>query len=223
MRIGYRSRVLFSGPACGARELQPRAPQAGSLNGARDLRSMRSLSPCLPFRTGETTPRRIGILGGMHGVTTALVAFLLACVIWPHLVKNRPQYYAAFGMVCGIILFDALAAMIPQVSFDAFAYVMCALLQIGGILMFFMSAGGISARELAADMSRAYEVIRRGEEEKEVIIPRTGEVPRPRSSYDEENEEAQRRIELNSPDLPPPAAPAKPAEEKKDSSSIPLE
>ena len=48
----------------------------------------------------------------MHGVTTALVGFLLVCVVFPNLVKNRPQYYAAFAAVCLIVILDALGLAI---------------------------------------------------------------------------------------------------------------
>ena len=53
----------------------------------------------------------------MHGVTTAIVAFILACLIFPKVVKNKPQYYAAVGLVLGVIFFDALAKTIAASGF----------------------------------------------------------------------------------------------------------
>jgi hypothetical protein len=130
----------------------------------------------------------------MQGVTTAIVAFVLLCIVFPSLVKNRTQYYGAVAMVLGMILLDGIArAAGPGSGFASFAYLMTALLQIGAILVLFLAAGGLSPRELADDMSRAYEVMRRGEEEKEIIIPRTGEQPMPREQTTPE------RIELDSP------------------------
>ena len=54
------------------------------------------------------------------------------------------------------------------------------MLQIGAICVLFLAAGGISWRELGSDMLQAFEVIRRGEEEKEIIVPLTGTMPRPK-------------------------------------------
>ena len=45
----------------------------------------------------------------MEGVTTAIVGFIFVCMALPRLVKNRPQFYAAFAAVVLIVLFDTLA------------------------------------------------------------------------------------------------------------------
>jgi hypothetical protein len=117
----------------------------------------------------------------MQGVTTALVSFLFVCVVFPNLVKNRAQYYGAFAAICLIILLDALAIAIHPTEvagLRVFAYAAVAFLQIAAIVLLFLAAGGITWRELADDMKDAYEVIRRGGEEKEVIIPLSGELAR---------------------------------------------
>ena len=131
---------------------------------------------------------RCGILTTMQGVTAALVAFFFVCVVFPSLVKNRPQFYAALAAIVLIILLDAVAHMISGKEpgpFAAVAYVFTAILQVGAILLLFLSTGGLTARELAGDMKRAYEVMRRGEEQKSVIIPLTSplaaQTPSPRS------------------------------------------
>lgn len=114
----------------------------------------------------------------MQGVTTALVAFFFVCVVFPSLVKHRSQFYAALAAIVLIILLDAIAHMAGGKEPGAFAtvaYVFIAVLQVGTILMLFLSTGGLTARELAGDMRRAYEVMRRGEQEKSVIIPLTGQ------------------------------------------------
>src|SRR5438128_1747920 len=106
------------------------------------------------------------ILRPMHGVTTALVSFLFVCVVFPHLVKNRPQYYGAFFVVCLIILFDAVGMAVSPTevrAFRVFTYTACAFLQVLAMLLLFLSAGGITWRQLAGDMAKAIEVIRRGE------------------------------------------------------------
>src|SRR3954468_7870804 len=158
----------------------------------------------------------------MQGVTTALVAFIFFCVIFPERVRSRPQFYAGLGLVCAIILLDALGLMVggadtPIRGFRVFAYAVSAFLQVAAILVLFMGAGGLSWRELKDEMSRSYEVIRRGGEEKEVIIPLTGAKPKPRrqgggaggvvSDSDTIDEDPPReRIVIDEP-LPPSAVP----------------
>lgn len=126
----------------------------------------------------------------MQGVTAALVAFFFVCVVFPSLVKNRPQFYAALAAIVLIILLDAVARMVSGKEPGAFAvvaYVFTAILQVGAILLLFLSTGGLTARELAGDMKRAYEVMRRGEEQKSVIIPLAGQAPSPKSDPDPSN------------------------------------
>jgi hypothetical protein len=149
----------------------------------------------------------------MQGVTTALVSFLFVCIVFPNLIKSRAQYYAAFGAVCVIIFLDAIAMAISPTTFAGFrvfAYVAVAFLQIVAMLMLFLAAGGVTWRELADDMKDAYEVIRRGGEEKEIIVPLTGELARKKERHDQ-----QERIVIDDPPIPPipvedPDKPSKP-------------
>jgi hypothetical protein len=166
----------------------------------------------------------------MHGVTTALVGFLLVCVIFPNLIKNRAQYYAAFGAVCLIIVLDALGMAVSGVEsgkiagLRVFAYVVGGFLQVGAILMLFLACGGISWRELAGDMKDAVEVIRRGGEEKEIIVPLSGEMARMKSQRRAERDESDReRYVINDPG--PPASGQAPGAAKKpdEPGGIPLE
>ena len=180
----------------------------------------------------------------MEGVTTALVAFIFACVIFPHLVKNKTQFYGAFVAVIIIILLHSLNTMIGSVGFQVFAGAVTGLLQACAMVLLFLSAGGITLKQLGEEMSRAYEVIRRGEDEKTVIVPLSGEMPKPRKpaeppassvrDIDEEIEE--QRIDLptssgwptrphsggtgGGSEMPPPRRQPPTAG---DSSSIPLE
>jgi len=181
------------------------------------------------------------IVPQMEGVTTALVAFIFVCVVYPRLVKNKPQFYAALAAVVIIILLNSLNTMIGTAGFQVFSGAATGLLQAAAVLLLFLSAGGITLRELSSDMARAYEVIRRGEEEKEVIIPIGGEQPRPRQqpttvappsgspSIPAETRPPEPTPEITPPQetitLPPQAGwPTKaPPEKKVDSSSLPLE
>jgi hypothetical protein len=112
------------------------------------------------------------IVSTLDGVTTVLVAFLFVCLIMPNLVKNRPQYYAALSAIVGIIFLHTMAlAFNHSDSFVVLASVGIGLLQIFALILLVLSVGGLTIKQLAGDMARAYEVIRRGETEKEVIIP----------------------------------------------------
>ncbi|HEV2295245.1 MAG TPA: hypothetical protein VGR35_15440 [Tepidisphaeraceae bacterium] len=115
------------------------------------------------------------------GVTTAIVAFCFVCVIFPHLVKNKTQFYAGFAAVLLVILLHSLALMLyNSAGFQVFAGAATCLLQIMAIITLFLSAGGITLEQLGGDMSRAFEVIRRGEEGKTVIIPISDDMPNKR-------------------------------------------
>jgi hypothetical protein len=176
----------------------------------------------------------------MEGVTTAIVAFIFACVIFPHLVKNKTQFYGAFAAVVLIILLHSLNTMIGRVGFQVFAGALTGILQVCAIVLLFLAAGGLTLRELGAEMGRAYEVIRRGEDVKTVIVPLTGEMPKPRadraaaaSVRDIDDEIEEQRIDLppsagwpakSTPagaEMPPPRQ--RPPASAGDSSSIPLE
>lgn len=115
------------------------------------------------------------------GVTTAIVAFCFVCVVFPHIVKNKTQFYAGFTAVLLIILIHSLAVMLyTSPGFQVFAGAATCLLQVMAVVALFLSAGGITLKQLGGDMTRAYEVIRRGEEEKTVIVPLTGSMPNQR-------------------------------------------
>ncbi len=122
----------------------------------------------------------INIVPTMSGVTTALVLFIFAALLYPSVIKNRTQFYAGFACVLLILLIFSLDVMIRQPGFQVMSGAITGLLQLFALVMFFMSAGGMSAGELAGEFKRSYEVIRRGEDEKTVIVPLTGEVPRRR-------------------------------------------
>jgi ABC-type amino acid transport system permease subunit len=119
----------------------------------------------------------------MQGVTTAIVAFIFVCMAMPRLVKNRAQFYAAFVAALLIIGLDLLAHLFSGASVSAngvvessgglmkLAYVGSAFLQIVAFILLMLAVGGLSAGELAGELAGAYEVIRRGGEEKEIIIP----------------------------------------------------
>jgi hypothetical protein len=112
------------------------------------------------------------VVSTLDGVTTVLVAFLFVCLIFPSIVKNRSQYYAALAAIILVLALHTLTLMLHKSEgFIAPAGVFTGVLQITALILLVLSVGGLTARQLAGDMARAYEVMRRGETEKEVIIP----------------------------------------------------
>src|SRR5579864_2597450 len=117
----------------------------------------------------------------MEGVTTAIVGFIFACLIWPHIVKSKPQFYASVGLLLMIVLFDAIGHMpAPDTPLHHVMYVLTAILQMLTILILVMCVGGLSPRELAGEVSHTIHAFRHGEENKPVLVPLKGEQPMPR-------------------------------------------
>jgi hypothetical protein len=159
----------------------------------------------------------------MHGVTTALVGFLLLALAFPKIIKNKTQYYIALVCVCLIIVLEAIAQPDAKglTGFQQLVLFVVALLQLISLVSLVLAAGGLSMGELASEVTGAYEVIRRGEEEKEIIIPlpdhikakaeEAGNAPRPAKKDDDEPKTyvidpfAGPAVDLRKPSEPPKA------------------
>jgi hypothetical protein len=124
----------------------------------------------------------------MEGVTTAIVAFIFVGILFPRIIKVKAQFYGALAAVLLIILLYALAMAIDadHDGFDRFAAVMIGLLQIGAIFLLILSAGGLTVKDLAGDLSEAIEVMRRGGDKKTYIVPLTGAQPKARAGTEDE-------------------------------------
>ncbi|HEX2972864.1 MAG TPA: hypothetical protein VHP11_11055 [Tepidisphaeraceae bacterium] len=158
----------------------------------------------------------------MDGVRTAIAGFLLVCLILPQIIKNRHQYYAALVLFLAGLGFLVLADMFgtPLGAFWRFCHVVDAVFDIVAFLLLVLAAGGLTVRQLTGDLARAYEVMRRGETEKTIIIPRPGQMGR-----DEADEEAPPRYVINDPAAAPqePSSQAAPSTKTEDTGgSIPL-
>jgi hypothetical protein len=116
----------------------------------------------------------------MEGVTTGIVAFIFACLVWPHIVKVKAQFYSAIALLMLIILFDAIGHMTFEGPLPRVMYVLAAILQMLTILILIMCVGGLSPRELMGEMSETVQTIRQGGEQKPVLVPLRGEQPMPR-------------------------------------------
>jgi hypothetical protein len=107
----------------------------------------------------------------MEGVIAACVAFIFVSVIFPQVIRNRPQFYASLVIIVLSLLLQGLAITLGSATF---ARVITGLTTIGvaaTVLLLFLSSGGITWGGLASEMKGAIEVIRRGSTEKEIILP----------------------------------------------------
>lgn len=151
----------------------------------------------------------------MSAITAIIVAFIFVCILFPRLVKHHAQFYTAFGLVLISMLLWTIAMIFDSAGFTRFISVMDGLLTMAALVMIVLATGGLSLKDLAGEFKSAIEVIRRGESDKEVIVPLTGEMPKPRRT---ESHEEERRVETIET-----LAPAQPQRPVGDSTSIPLE
>jgi hypothetical protein len=154
----------------------------------------------------------------MEGIIAVIVAFIFVCILFPKLVRNPTQFYAAFGMVLLVVVLQTLALMFGGTSFMRFVAVCDGFLSAASLLLVVMASGVLSLKDLTGEFTKAIEVIRRGEEQKEVIVPITGQMPKPK-----------RRepiaMDVEEPVVHKIETPAAPTPERKtgDSTSLPLE
>src|SRR5437762_5541523 len=167
------------------------------------------------------------IVPTMDGVTTAIVGFLFICLVMPQFVKNKTQYYAALVSALVIIFLHALAVVLNGTGFVMFAAFATGILQISAIVMLVLCSGGMTMRQFGGELVNAYEVIRRGEEEKEIIVPLRGQQPLSKEDRGSASPagDAPPVHHINNPaaaPMPPSATPP-PPQQPQPNSSIPLE
>jgi hypothetical protein len=148
----------------------------------------------------------------MNGVTTAILLYIFLAVAFPSLAKNKPQFYGALAAVFVIIFLDAISHVAHSDAFSAFTYFMAAMMQIGAVVLLVLSSGGLSVTDFKKEIGDVIEVVRRGESEKEVIIPLRG--PQPTGS--EARGEAPKKV-YKIDDPPSPAVAKPPAKSDPDS------
>ena len=146
-------------------------------------------------------------------ISVPIVGFIFTCIIFPKVVRNRPQFYMAVAVTLIILVLDVPIYLLTSESgIRRFLLVLKAFLWIVDFVVLILATGGLSLHELGGELKGAYEVMRRGDETSTVIIPRTGD--QPKSKDDRETEDVARAFATR-------AAAAKKAEEGP--RSIPLE
>ncbi|MFI5381305.1 MAG: hypothetical protein ACHRHE_18565 [Tepidisphaerales bacterium] len=118
----------------------------------------------------------------MDGINTAVVGYLLLCMLWPHLVRGKAYYYLSLASVLAYILLHALAACFDPSGIMIRAINVVAIFSSGlALVLAVLASGGLTVREFAGEMGSAFDAFRRGDDtDKPVIVPITGEQPRKR-------------------------------------------
>jgi hypothetical protein len=121
-------------------------------------------------------------------ISVPIVGFIFVCIIFPKIVKHKAQFYMAFAVLLVILALDILAAMIGVTTTSGVVVgltglgrvlmVIRGVLFIVDLILLVLATGGLSLHELGGELRGAYEVMRRGETEKTVIIPRTSQAPK---------------------------------------------
>jgi len=157
------------------------------------------------------------LIPSLEGVTVAIVAFLLVCLALPHLIKNKTHWYVAFFSVLCIILLQTATMMFAQTGVVVVFGALTGFLQVIALIMLVLAVGGLSPRELGADMLKTIEVIRRGEEKKQVIVPLTREQPAERVRTSDIGDDARTifKIDESDDDVSIPRKPSTPPDEPK--------
>ena len=150
----------------------------------------------------------------MLGVTSVLLLFCFVGVLFPRIIAERNQFYLGFGTVLLAIAWTPFIGFIGTPG-----SIILAVLQVVATVLLFLSAGGLSARGLTKDMLAGFEVIRRGESEKEIIIP-FGEQKQRTTAVEEIGQPTERfnLDEETAASTPPP-----PAKKKDDDGPIPMD
>ena len=122
-------------------------------------------------------------------ISIPIVGFIFVCIIFPSLVKTKPQFYMAFGVTLIILLLNVVVNMagggsdvktVDITGFARFLRILRDVLWIVDFILLVLATGGLSLHELSGELKGAYEVMRRGEDVKTVIVPLTGEMPKSR-------------------------------------------
>ena len=161
----------------------------------------------------------------MDGITAAMVGFIFVCIIFPRLVKHTAQFYAAFGLIVIMMLLASLGLIFGSEKFTRFTLAIGGLMQVASLLLLVLSTGGLSIGELAGEFKGAFEAIRNGPDtHKPVIVPLTGERPKPRTVDDDiEAARVVHTIETPAGGVPPVAPPPPAPRRPDDPGAIPLE
>lgn len=117
----------------------------------------------------------------MDGINAAIVGYLLLCMVWPQLVRNKAYYYLSLASVLLYVLLSALGECLIGWGLSQAIKVVATLCSGFALVLVVLASGGLSFREFAGEMGGAFDAFRTGESrDKPVIVPITGEQPKAR-------------------------------------------
>jgi hypothetical protein len=109
-------------------------------------------------------------------ISVPIIGFIFVCIVMPRLVKNKPQFYMAIAVTLLILILNAIVNLSESSNgFIKFLIVLRAVLWIVDFVLLILASGGLSLHEFSGELGNAFEVMRRGESTKEVIIPLSGQ------------------------------------------------
>ncbi len=126
----------------------------------------------------------------LEGFSTVLCAFFVFCLYRQDLIRNRTYYYATFGCLVLIIFCNVFYYFMGTATGQGLFAIMLGILHAGALILTMAYIGGVSVKQIGFEVVQAAEDIRSGgEAKKPVIVPLTGEKPKPKDAYVEEERE----------------------------------
>jgi hypothetical protein len=128
------------------------------------------------------------VVPSLDGISLVIAAFFFYGLARPAIVKNRTQFWGVFGCVVGIILLSMLRLMLyNSPGGQVVTGILIGLVQLAAVVLSALCVGGLTARDMADEISDAVDDLRSGGTPKKTpIVPLTGERPQPREEINEE-------------------------------------
>lgn len=101
----------------------------------------------------------------MEGVTTVLVAVIFVCIMFPHLVRKRPHFYLAMGLIVVAVALQAVGYLLVLQPVHVFMTGTALLFDVVALVLMILSTGGLSLDELTGEMGKAIASFGRKEKE----------------------------------------------------------
>jgi hypothetical protein len=97
----------------------------------------------------------------MEGVTAAIVAFCFVCVVFPNIVKKKPQFYLALACIVLVIFMTGLNQIMHSQGAIGVSYFIICILQCIAIILLILGAGGLTFKQLLGEVGEAIESVRK--------------------------------------------------------------
>jgi hypothetical protein len=140
------------------------------------------------------------------GAAIAVYGFIFVCIAMPSLVKIRPQFHFAVIFALMALGLDLIATLTSYGSaLNRVLAFFATLMLLAAFALLFLATGGFSLSDLAGDFSASLSELHGTH--KTVIVPRTGEQPKPRAQPEPQRESLNMSDTQRPPAPPPPPIP----------------